>query len=178
MDKLLDCIKTKNVELKGIIKPSDLVIDEKVIKYCKENKCGQYGRNFMCPPNNIGLNIFKKSLEDYSYCIILLYEQEISKSKDKEEFYRAADALNHILLDIEKEFKSQGYNKTMALFAGNCRNCKPCKINEGYKKCPYPEKSRPSSESLGVDVIKPLENMGISIEFRQDKVTWVGMILV
>lgn len=44
MDKLLDCIKTENVELKGVIKPSDLVIDEKVIKYCKENKCGQYGK--------------------------------------------------------------------------------------------------------------------------------------
>ena len=181
MDKikaLTNFIKEQKLIYIDTINTSRLIIDDKVRNYCIENKCGQYGNNFMCPPYIGEVTDFRNKLKEYKASIIVLEKERILNPINREEVYRAADRLNNKLLEIETKAKELGYKNCKVLFAGNCRFCLPCKIQLGYTKCPYPNKGRPSSEGLGIDVIKTLDKIGINLEFKEHEVTWVGMILL
>ncbi|SHI18427.1 DUF2284 domain-containing protein [Sporanaerobacter acetigenes] len=176
-EKFIEYIKNQNIIFIGTIDVKDIVINRSVRKYCMENKCGQYGNNFMCPPCVGSVEDFKEKLKNYDSCIVVLKNKKITNKINREEYYEASEELHQILLNIEYKAKSLGYEKALALIAGNCRLCKPCKKVLGEKFCPYPERARPSSESLGIDVIETLNKLGVKLEFRDDEVTWVGMML-
>ncbi|HHV27594.1 MAG TPA: DUF2284 domain-containing protein [Tissierellia bacterium] len=178
MKKLTEYIETKDIIYLGDILPSEIIVDEKVRQYCKDNRCGEYNRNFTCPPDVGKIDDFKNRLKEFNSCIIVLTRHKIINKEDREEYFKPAKNLHKILLDIEKKGKELGFEKSIALIAGNCKICTPCKKMIGYKECPYPELSRPSSESLGIDVIKTVAKKGLEIEFKDDEVTWVGMILI
>jgi predicted metal-binding protein len=175
---LLNRICEKNVAFLGKMKPEELVIEEKVREYCMQNKCGQYGRNFMCPPKVGSVESNRKKILDFDSCLVLIKKHKLINPENREEFYIPAKELHKILLEIENEAKELGYNKATSLIAGNCRMCKPCKIVFGEKNCPYPEKSRPSAEALGINVIETIKKLGLHLEFKKDEVTWVGIILI
>lgn len=178
MEKLVEYIRNKDIIYLGKILTNNIIIDEKVREYCKDNKCGQYNKNFMCPPDIGEIKDFKNKLKKFNYCIVVLIKQKILNKEDREEYFRPARKLHKILLEIEKKGKDLGFENALALIAGNCKLCNPCKKVLGYRECPYPEYSRPSSESLGIDVINTVAKMGLEIEFKDTEVTWVGMIII
>lgn len=178
VEKLISYIEGEKVVYIGKISANEIIIDERVREYCVENKCGQYNKNFMCPPEVGEVKDFRKKLKKFDHCILVLKREKISNKEDREEYFRPARELHNILLNIEKKGKELGFENSFALIAGNCKLCNPCKKLLGYKKCPYPEVSRPSSESLGIDVIKTVSQIGVEIEFKDTEVSWVGMVII
>lgn len=176
--KLLDRICKKDVIFVGEMKPEELVIEEKVREYCMQNKCGQYDRNFMCPPRVGSVESNREKILNFDSCLVLIKKYKLINPENREKFYIPAEELHKILLEIENEAKELGYNKATSLIAGNCRICNPCKVVFGEKNCPYPEKSRSSAESLGINVIETIKKLGLNLEFKNDEVTWVGIILI
>lgn len=176
-EKLIQFIKNEDVFLIKEINPKDIVIDEKIRGYCEKNRCGNYGNNFMCPPAIGSVNDFMQKMENYNICFIIGIKDKNVNLKS-EEVYKSKNKLNRILLEIEQEAGRLGFFNAKVLIAGNCNICNPCKKALGYKSCPYPKMSRPSPEALGVDVFKTLEDIGYKLEFKDDEVTWIGMLLI
>jgi predicted metal-binding protein len=178
-NRLYNVISHNNdVALVKVINPNQLIVTQKVRDYCIENKCGKYNKNFMCPPYTGDINSFKERLKNYRKGIIIGVKDKILKDDRKEKAYESADKLHKIMLDAELMAKKLGFDNGTALIGGNCRICRVCAVELGLKNCLYPEKARPSLEAMGIDVIETLRNIGITLEFRQDEVTWIGLLLI
>ncbi|WP_053955513.1 DUF2284 domain-containing protein [Inediibacterium massiliense] len=178
MEKLKRYIKSQQIHEVKEIEIDDLIIHKKVRDACIRNKCGQYGKNFMCPPYVGEIEDFQKRLKEYEKGFLITIQDHIKQPSIMENFYVSAIKLHHILLDIEKEAKKIGYEKAYALIGGNCKLCKVCNAKLGKDICNDPKRARPSLEAVGIDVIDTCKKVGISIEFKKNEVTWVGLILI
>lgn len=166
--------KTKAME----IQLKNLIVSEKVREACKDNKCGKYGKNYMCPPFIKDIDSFKKEIKEFDFGIILLKESLIENPGNINEMYISAKELHRDILKLEKKIKKLGISKVMGLIGGDCKLCNPCNaaIDKGY--CQYPNEARSSLEAMGIDVIKTCKNININIEFKNDRVIWVGLLLI
>ncbi|WP_165000271.1 DUF2284 domain-containing protein [Anaerophilus nitritogenes] len=178
MNDLKTYIKSHPIyELKEI-NIDDVIIAQKVRDACIRNKCGQYGKNFMCPPYVGEIEDFSKKLKEYKRGFLITIQDCIKEPSVMEDFYVSASKLHHILLDIENKAKELGYDKAYALIGGNCKLCKVCNARLGKDICNDPKRARPSLEAVGISVIDTCKKVGISIEFKKNEVVWVGMLLI
>lgn len=129
---------------------------ERFIALCKE--CGNYGKNWSCPP------YADSSIEDLSKfksCYII--GQKIIIKEEMRSLSTQTDDLTTVISDIllpvreltdpllrDLESKIEG---SRVFFAGSCALCKrgECSRIIG-EKCRYPDKIRPSLESVGFDI--------------------------
>jgi predicted metal-binding protein len=85
------------------------------------------------------------------------------------------------LSDLEKRIFLNGYRKALAFGGGECDICDACNIQSGLMSCRYPEISRPSMESCGIDVfetaIKAKYKINI-LKTKSEDFCWFGMILI
>lgn len=178
INKIKDFIYIKGIHVVKDILPDKIIIDEKVRDYCIENKCGKYGKNFMCPPYVGSVYDFKEEISNYNYGIIAVIKDKIKDLEEGKNYYKSAEILHRILLETEGKCKELNLNNTKTLIGGNCRICKLCAAALGEEKCRYPKIARPSLEAVGIDVINTCKKVGINIQFKKDEVMWVGMVLI
>ena len=147
-DEIIEAIKESGFDEYREISSSDLNFDESVFASCAENKCGNYGSNYSCPPLSGDLKENQARFLKYDHGII------INKIVDLGEFYEnyknsgkeVKTALDHLreLLDGKP---------VLIAGAGGYNICKVCasKTNE---PCRFPEKRRYSMEGSGMDIVK------------------------
>ncbi len=158
------------------IDPAALVPEERIRKYCEENKCGSYGRNYTCPPNAGSLDEIGEKLKNYSQGYLFQYSKEIDLKKDWEKLIKSKDDFHKIILSIEDNLKKAGKEHTWGLIGGNCGLCETCAIQKD-KPCRHPDKARMSLEAIGIDVVSLLNKLGLDSNFHKDRITWTGCIL-
>jgi predicted metal-binding protein len=158
------------------INPEALIPEERIRAYCEENKCGNYGRNYSCPPHAGELDDFREKLKEFKRGYLLQYSEEMDTRKDLKKLLRSKDDFHEMVLKLEEYLRKQGINKVWGLIGGNCGLCRRCKILKG-KPCKHPDKARVSLEAIGIDVVGLLEKLGLDSHFHRGKVTWTGCVL-
>ncbi len=147
--------------------PQILKKDENILNKCKENKCGNYNKNYMCPPLIDDFDFSK-----YSNGFILQQKYPLENWRNsKIEFHLK-------ILKLEEDVKKVFQKIEIASFiGGSCELCNPC-MAVNRKECQYPAKARPSLESCGINVLKLLKKLNLPSDFCQESVTWTGAILL
>jgi len=158
------------------IDPVVLVPEERIRKYCEENKCGNYGRNYTCPPNAGSFDEIRKKLKNYSHGYLFQYSKEMDLKKDLKNLIKSKDDFHRMILKIEEYLKEHGIEDVWGLIGGNCGLCDTCAIQK-EKPCSHPEKARMSLEAIGIDVVGLLNKLKLDSNFHQDRITWTGCIL-
>jgi predicted metal-binding protein len=153
-----------------------LVPEERIRKYCEENKCGCYGRNYTCPPNAGSLEEIKESLKNYSHGYLFQYSKELDLKKDFKKILKSKDDFHKIILKLEDYMQKGDIEDVWGLIGGNCGLCHVCAIQKD-KPCRHPDKSRKSLEAIGIDVVGLLNKLDLDSHFHQDRITWTGCIL-
>lgn len=154
-----------------------LVPEERIRKYCYENKCGCYNKHLSCPPYTGTVSEVKKKLNAFKSGILIQYSQNLNVQNDKEGLKRTKLKLHNIVLEAETYGKeNMGVNTIWGFIGGNCELCDEC---AGYRNeaCTYPEKARVSMEAIAIDVVNLLRMLHLDTEFRNDKITWTGIVL-
>jgi predicted metal-binding protein len=154
--------------------PALLEPEETVRNYCRANKCGTYGRNYMCPPYSGMLEKLRHKLRDYTAGWLLQYSVPVDVKNDRPAVTRAKLDFHHKVLELEKVFPRE--SRPWGLIGGHCGLCETCSVLRG-KPCAHPGQARSSLEAVGIDVAKLLGNVGLALEFLPDRVTWTGAIL-
>ena len=156
--------------------PRVLVPEERIRELCYENRCGNYGAHYMCPPHIGTVEELKTRLATYRRGVLLQYSQPLDMRNDREGLRRTKTELQHIVLQLEDFVRGSGIDDAWGLMAGSCALCDVCtaRLNQ---PCPYPEKARPSLESLAVDVLGLLDGFGLDSAFHPDSITWTGCVL-
>jgi len=121
--------------------------------------CSQFNSNWSCPPATPDINEARNLLSEYSTALMLVGNQQAT------EFYRATNK-NRTgqvrywkgTVMLERHLFLKGYDKAFGLVSGACSLCKKCAYPEN---CRFPMEKRPTVESLSIDLIGTLKNIGI-----------------
>lgn len=128
--------------------------------------CSQFGTNWSCPPATPGLSQAKAIIGEYSLALLLVGSQKctsfyINNSKKRSEQVRYWKGT----VSLERHLFLHGYDKAFSLVSGSCSLCKECAYPAA---CRFPTEKRPTIESLAVDVIGTLKNLGIDTKVAHD----------
>ena len=156
------------------IDPAVLEPEEHVRNYCRANKCGAYGRNYMCPPYSGMLDKLRNKFRDYSAAWLFTYSVPLDVKNDPEGVKQSRLDFHRKILEMEKAFPPE--SRVWGLIGGRCGLCEKCSVLIG-KPCAHSKDARSSLESVGIDVAKVMEAAGLTLEFRDDRVTWTGCVL-
>ncbi|MGB3210049.1 MAG: DUF2284 domain-containing protein [Desulforhopalus sp.] len=128
--------------------------------------CSQFGTNWSCPPATPDISQAKAIIGEYSLALLLIGSQKctnfyLNNSKKRSEQVRYWKGT----VSLERQLFLHGYDKAFSLVSGSCSLCKECAYPEA---CRFPTEKRPTIESLAVDVIGTLKNLGIDTNVAHD----------
>ena len=128
-----------------------------------------YNTNANCPPYAPSFDSVTKFLARFSFALLvgLKVPSEVVTASDNnndKERLLARRKLSNIITEIESEAFYDGHYFATGFSSGSCKGTwcvnLPCQALEKGKNCRFPLKSRPSMESVGMDVFKMLNNAG------------------
>ena len=126
--------------------------------------CDAYGRKANCPPNVPPVEDCVRFFADYERIAVIHMRvpgcDEAGLTAWKQE-------TNTKLLALERDVFLAGYYKAMALFSGTCSACADCVGTRA--DCLHPKDSRPTPESLAMDVFATARGLGYPIEVLTDR---------
>lgn len=186
-DFLKDLVLELGASAVKIIPAKDIVVENRVVLKCRVG-CKHYGKTLMCPPHSPSVDEFRKVKSEYSYALVLKFKSKIDVSPDVSKllsFKENAPSLTNemrekihkfwaswkkdelklleMVSELEKAAMNNGYALALAFTTGSCLICEECNIEQ--KGCIHPTKARYTAQSVGVNIQKTLDNVGIPIPF-------------
>ena len=158
-----------------VIATDDIPFDENLRSYCKANYCGNYGKNYACPPSiGDGKELIEKA-KNYKKALVFQTITQIKDSFDYEGMKEAAFKHSKISDTINKYLKKQSDNY-LQLTAGACLVCPVCSQVEN-KPCRFPDKAISSLEAYCMNVSILAELCHMKYINGQNTVTYFGAFL-
>ena len=171
----LEIFKKKALDLGAslaeIIPAEWIEIDERVRLKCSIPTCPYFDKSIHCPPHSPDVDLMRKTISRYHHAI--LYALEIRPTTDFSDHSKGGEASKkwaNKCLEITGKLETlafgNGYHLAMGFSQASCLKAlcgqDRCLVLEGGK-CPYPLKSRPSMESVGIDVYRLATKAGWDI---------------
>jgi predicted metal-binding protein len=169
--------KQLGIETSAWFDPEILIPVKRIRGICRENKCGHYGKNYMCPPHSGTIQEIKDRLTTFRRGWLLRYSMALNVKEDTAGVTQTRVDLHKKILQLEKHLRDRGADRVWGMIGGGCGLCGVCLVtrNELYR---YPDEARMSLEGIGVDVGDLLNKLGLDSGFYKDRITWTGCILV
>lgn len=150
-------------------------ITEEVRKGCEDNLCGNYGKNYMCPPSVASLDDYRRKIESFSRGIVFSKVYELSGPYDFKGMVEAGTFFRNEIQRMKKDFTGSP-KELFFLGAGCCSLCKTCGILEDIP-CRFPEDTVVSLEAAGVDVVRLTRDLKMKYNNGPGTVTYFGMVI-
>ena len=143
---------------------------------CAANACGNYGRNWMCPPDAGDIHELMAELRTYSYALVYQTVSELEDSYDFEGMMEAGARHNQLMVKLRRQLADAPLARVLHLGAGGCRMCEVCGKRTG-EPCRHPDLAVASLETYGVNVSKLATAAGMKYINGQNTVTYFGAVL-
>lgn len=175
-ETFIDYIKRFNVARASIIDPSDIAYSSEFRRLCEQNKCGHYGKNWMCPPA-VGLyEELKAKASRYKEGLVFQSIHQLSHSRDRKGLSQAFKAHDEALQRIIEHLRERySIEDMLPLGAGPCTYCEECASLNG-EECRFPDHAVASLESHGIDVGALVKMCGMPYKGEKDQVVLVGAV--
>jgi len=151
--------------------------DQVVRNMCRQNACGQYGKNHMCPPAIKDVKEWEKEILSYKNAMIVTKVYQTKNNFDMKSMVEGIADFQKTLVglkeDLAEKFRGERY---LLLGAGSCFICKKCTYIDG-EPCRFPEKAFPSVEACGIDVMSLSKSAGVRYNNGKNTVTYIGVVL-
>lgn len=159
-DNLIERCIAYGADKAYVIEVSKIKFDKTLRKYCEENCCGNYNRNWQCPPCMGSAEEVIERAQKYKYALVFQTISALEDSYDIEGMDEASHRHNKISFDLADELKPCFKNELLALSAGGCTLCPKCS-KQLDKPCRFPDKAQSSPEGycINVSTLAPLCNM-------------------
>ena len=152
-------------------------IDQAVRNLCRQNACGQHGKNHMCPPAIKDIKEWEKEILSYKNGIIVTKVYQTKNSFDMEAMFEGMADFQKTLVRLKEDLLDEFTEKRFLLLgAGSCSICKKCTYMEG-EPCRFPEKAFVSVEACGIDVMSLSKTAGVKYNNGRNTMTYIGVIL-
>ena len=160
----------------SVIPVADIETDASFRDLCASNVCGNYGRNWMCPPDAGEIHALMAALRTYSYALVYQTVSELEDSYDFEGMMDAGVRHNRLMAELRRAMDKEDLPRTLHLGAGGCRMCEVCGKRTG-EPCRHPDLAVASLETYGVNVSRLAPAAGMKYINGQNTVTYFGAVL-
>lgn len=140
---------------------------------CAENRCGAYGRNWMCPPACGSLEDCAAQIAGYSNGILLQTIGHMEKVIDTKAYLRTEQKHLAQFHELAEQIRTV-YPQALCLGSGGCRVCKRCAYPE---PCRFPHQAYGSMEGYGLLVSQVCKDHGVSYHHGEKTITYTACIL-
>lgn len=155
--------------------PSTLNLLQDVRDMCAANTCGQYGKNWACPPGCGTLEECRADIAGYHSGILVQTMGELEDSMDFETMLELDKAHMKNFMEF-REVLAETYPKLLALGAGACTICKECTYPD--EPCRFPEKSVSSMEAYGLWVNQVCTANGMQYYYGPNTMAYTSCYLL
>ena len=172
LERDLENLKKNAIDLGAsmaeIIPAEWIEIDERVRLKCSIPTCPYFDKSIHCPPHSPDLDLMRKTIDRYHHAILFALDiipttDFSDHSKGGETSKKWANKCLEITGKLETLAFGNGYHLAMGFSQASCLKAlcgqDRCLVLDGGK-CPYPLKSRPSMESVGIDVYRLVTKVG------------------
>ena len=159
----------------AIIPVEQVETDEAFRAMCASNACGNYGRNWMCPPDAGDIHELMAELRTYTYALVYQTVSELEDSYDFEGMTAAGNIHNDLAQSLRKVFADAGIENALHLGAGGCRVCPVCAKRTG-DLCRHPDMAMSSLEAYGIHVSRLAQAADMKYINGSNTVTYFGAI--
>jgi len=160
----------------GFVDVCDIKINDEFRGLCENNACGNYGRNYMCPPAYGTMDECRAVAKSYQKAVVVQLIHELEDSFDFEGMQLGAKKHSDIVRSIKQHFEKNYSKDILALAAGGCSLCETCGIITNTP-CPNPELTMASVEGYGMDVTQLAALAGMPFKWGEPRVYYVGVVL-
>ena len=121
-----------------VIEVSKIETDTAFREMCRANACGNYGRNWMCPPDAGEIHELMAALRTYSYALVYQTVSELEDSYDFEGMMDAGAAHNRLVQKIRDRISPAARaaiteaDLILAKGQGNFETLQGCGLNVYY----------------------------------------------
>ncbi len=158
-----------------VIPMEKVVFNPELRKACEANYCGNFGRNYACPPNVGTSDELIAKAKSYAYGLVFQTVTEIEDSYDFEGMMEAS--ANHTKTADAIEEKVKEYcSHYLQLTAGGCNRCKQCAQITG-EPCRMPDRAISSVEAYCMDCSQLATASDMLYINGVNTVTYFGMFL-
>lgn len=175
-DEMLILAREAGIEHAVWMKVEDLKFEHDLRKYCVQNLCGNYGRNYACPPDCGTPKQMEDKVRAYQWALVLQNIYEMKDVMDSEEVREIRRRHNRLTSRAIQAFEQRDY-QGMAIMAGPCTICKVCKKTEG-KACPFPKQSASCLSAYCIRAEKMAEHCGLTYWCGENKVAFFSIYLI
>lgn len=148
---------------------------EEVRKMCGANTCGQYERNWSCPPGCGSLVALREQVSGFRHGILVQTVGELEDSLDFEGMQEAEQRHKQAFLKLTESLR-QTYPGLLPLGTGCCTLCQSCTYPE--QPCRFPKKRISSMEAYGILVSDLCAKNQMSYYYGPNKVAYTACLLL
>ncbi|CDX04828.1 putative metal-binding protein [Desulfitobacterium sp. LBE] len=175
--KMLGYLETLGVNHSAHIDTRDIPFNPDFRKQCEQNVCGNYQKNWMCPPNVGDFAELKEKALQYKQAILFQTVHQLEDSFDFEGMQEGMAEQNRILRTFLGWIGENNLiTDFLSLGIGPCPVCSRCSILDG-QECRLPEQAVASVEAYGIDVTSLVKHCGIPYNNGVNTVSYVSLVL-
>lgn len=156
---------------------SNIIFDEKVRDYCKENKCQKYNKSWCCPPAIKDIIFYKEESNNYKKAIIFWDTFSYNKD-DPQSSYQKMKTFQDKTIQLKSELQKKHFLNKKYDFtiygAGTCMICEKCTYP--IKPCKNIGKPVISMEAIGINVFKTLKINKLIYPNTEGTITYYGCL--
>ncbi|MFA7636810.1 MAG: DUF2284 domain-containing protein [Monoglobales bacterium] len=146
-----------------------------LIELCKQNSCGNYGKNYTCPPHIGEIDELIKKAKRFNTALVFQKVYRIEDSFDFEGMTEANDTFRKSVQRVN-DFCKENLSEFLLLGAGGCKLCPTCGM-ETDEPCRFPDDALASLESYGIFVSELASVCGMNYINGVNTVTYFGALL-
>jgi predicted metal-binding protein len=158
----------------AVIDVDDIVFLPEFRSFCEDNRCGNYGRNWKCPPRVGDIKDLIANLKARSKAIVFNHVSQLKSPYDWNGMISAGvnfGLVTRVLADrVPKVFP-----EALVLGAGPCKDCDKCALLTD-EPCRHPEGVVTSLEACGVDVSLLAKLSGLKYNNGALTITYFGAV--
>lgn len=184
LEQLAMSLGATNVAIRST---TDIKVDEKLVSFCKEPRCPNYGLSPSCPPHVSGPDGFRALLKDRANVLVMriVVPSSVLFSDERREIMAF---LHELVAKVERGAIKNGFAKSKAFAGGSCKDLfcfdeVDCNILSGRGDCRNPDRARHSMSGYGVNVSELIKTCGWKSNIKtkdpgDDPMSWVAGIVL
>ena len=172
-EKILKQAEEAGIDRAAIVSADDLVFDYDFRKYCEMNSCGNYGKNYGCPPDCGTPQQMEEKARRYKKALVLQTIQPVKDITDGAETGPLKKKHNKKVRAFMDSLEAEGI-KGLPIMAGPCGQC--AKLSG--EPCRFPERVASCLSAYGIDVMKLCETCHVPWDYGKHKVGFFALYMM
>lgn len=176
MDEILKLAQKAGIDKAAVVEAEDLVFEYDFRKYCEMNNCGNYGKNYGCPPDCGTPEEMEAKARRYQKALVLQTIQPVNDIADPSETGPLKKKHNAVVRKFMDQLAEMGVTG-LPIMAGPCSQCKTCAKTEG-ESCRFPQRIASCLSAYGINVAKLCETCNIPWDYGKHKVGFFAIYMM